>query len=616
MQKKNHLEYILPTFYGLSIFLFFGFLFPYHLHFQEQFQLFLFKNSFFMETCSRPGGFCNYTGQFITQFYISSFAGALLVSCLLIGIQQLTFAIMRRFYKVKYEGWSQPAGGLLFSFLPSLFCWYLLCDENWQIGGIIALLFALIAAFIGTFPKSQSSHRNYLLASIPVLYWIAGGIVIIYVILLIGYAWIDPRRPKPIILSISAVSFASILPFIAKFFLIQYPISRFWWGVDYLIFINNSPAFILYLWLMILLVVTGVLFFPKRRVFRNQTDRSFKRLFGYSALQFVVLLLAIYFVILKNAYPQNLSKEEIMAYDYHCRMRNWDKIIEMADRKSPTVPITVTCLNLALYKTGQLPDKMFHYFQNGPEGLLPTFKRDILLPMVGGEPYWYLGFVNTAQRFAFEAMEVFPDSRKSVRSIKRMAEANLLNGYHEVASKYISLLENTLFYSNWAKETRSFLYNEDKIDAHPEWGEIRRFQTDKDFIFSERERDMMLGIFFQQHLDNRMAYEYLLAYALLTKDIRNFSNFFVLEKDFEYAEIPQSYQEALVYIWGLNNNNMDSIPFQINQSVIQHVAAYANIYTSVQLPEPALRRQFSNTYWYYYHFREFNQVTSERPLQY
>ena len=438
----------------------------------------------------------------------------------------------------------------------------------------------------------------------------------LFVILLIVYAWIDPRRPKPIMLSLVAICFASCLPFVAKYFLKQYPLSRFWWGVDYLIYIDNSPALILYLWLLILLVIAGVLFFPKRQVHRKKTNDSLKRVIGYSVIQFLILMLVVYFVIMKNAYPQNLSKEEIMAYDYHCRMRNWDKIIEMADRKSPTVPITVTCLNLALYKTGQLPDKMFHYFQNGPEGLLPTFKRDILLPMVGGEPYWYLGFVNTAQRFAFEAMEVFPDSRKSVRSIKRLAETNLINGYYEVAAKYLSLLENTLYYRNWAIETRTFLYNEDKIEQHPEWGEIRRFQTDKDFIFSDRERDMMLGIFFQQHLDNRMAYEYLMAYTLLTKDIRNFSNYFGLEKDFNYTEIPKSYQEALVYIWGLNNNNMDSIPFPINQSVIQHVAAYANIYTSVQSPESALRRQFSNTYWYYYHFREFSQVNSERQLQY
>jgi hypothetical protein len=288
----------------------------------------------------------------------------------------------------------------------------------------------------------------------------------------------------------------------------------------------------------------------------------------------------------------------------------------MANRKSPAVPMTVACLNLALYKTGQLPERMFNYFQNGPEGLLPTFQRDFMIPMGGGEPYWYLGFGNTAQRFAFEAMEAFTDYQKSARAIKRLAETNLVNGYYGVASKYLYLLENTLFYRKWAKEARTFLYDETKIDNHPEWGEIRRFQTDKDFLFSSKEKDMMFGFFFQQHPDNRMAYEYLMAYALLTKDVRNFPDYFRLKKDFTYREIPKSWQEALVYIWGLTNNDLNAIPVPISNSVKQQALAYANTYTSMQSPEPALRNKFSKTYWYYFHFGKYNQLNTESPLQY
>ena len=260
---------------------------------------------------------------------------------------------------------------------------------------------------------------------------------------------------------------------------------------------------------------------------------------------------------------------------------------------------------------------MFDYFQNGPEGLLPSFRRDFMIPTVGGEPYYYLGFVNTAQRFAFESMEALPDYQKSVRSIKRLAETNLINGYYDVASKYLHLLENTLFYKKWAKETRTYLYNDTKINEHPEWGEIRRFQTDEDILFSSKEKDMMLGVFFQQHTDNRMAYEYLMAYALLTKDIKNFPLYFRMKKNFAYPEIPKSYQEALVYIWGLKYDVMDnSMPFAVRNSVKQGALDYAKIYTSMQSPEPMLRKQFSKTYWYYLHFRDYTQTNSENLLQY
>ena len=305
-----------------------------------------------------------------------------------------------------------------------------------------------------------------------------------------------------------------------------------------------------------------------------------------------------------------------MAYDFHCRMQDWDKIIEIADKKSPTIPMTVSCLNLALYKTGQLPEKMFNYFQNGPEGLLPDFQRDFMIPMVAGEPYYHLGFVNTAQRFAFEAMEAFPDYKKSVRAIKRLAETNLINGYYEAAAKYLNILEHTRFYKKWARETRTYLYNDAKIYAHPEWGVIRRFQTKDDFLFASNEKDMMLGIFFQQHPDNRMAYEYLMAYTLLVKDIKNFPTYFQMKKNFSYPQIPKSWQEALVYIWGLSNDDLNAIPFPIDNSVKQQVTAYAKTYTAMQSPEPVLQKQYSQTYWYYFHFRKYNQTKTEQSFQY
>ena len=613
MQRKNLIDYILPVAYGLCVFLFFWKLFPYHLPFQEQFQLFLFTKNYFLETCSHPGGFCNYAGRFLTQFFLFPFVGAMIISCLLTGIQQLVYAIIRRI--------SKHSAGLFLSFLPSLFYWYLLCDESYRAGGIIALLIALTVTLAGTFFKSQSVRRIYLFACIPVLYWLAGGVVILFIILLSMYEWRhckDVARRVSIInfrhvfTIIAAVCFAFSLPFIAKYFLAQYPLYRYLWGVDYVRFIAHSPVMIAYLWILIFIVVAGVSFLPNRKPNKIKFAHSVIQSLSYS----VILFLAIYFVIVKYAYPKYLYQEEIMAYDYHCRMKNWDKMIELADRKSPTEPMAISCLNLALYKTGQLPDKMFHYFQAGPEGLLRNFQRDYILPMIGTEPYYYLGFVNSAQRFITDAMSAIPDGQKSVRIFQRLSETNLINGYYEVASKYLHHLENTLFYRNWAKNTRSFLYDEAKIDAHPEWGEIRRFQIDIDFIYKENEKSMMLLKFFQHRPDNRMAYEYLMAYTLLTKDIRNFPHYFQLEKDFTYQETPKSWQEALVFIKEVSNNNMDTISYPISKPVMQEFAAYANIYTTFQSPEPALRKQFSKTYWYYLHFINFNRTNTESMLQY
>ncbi|GHT14168.1 hypothetical protein FACS189426_20110 [Bacteroidia bacterium] len=555
-----------------------------------------------METASTPGGIANYLGRFFTQFFIYAGLGAFIVSAFLLCIQQLLFAIVRRLKK--------DLSWTLLTFLPAIAYWYLLCDENSQFGGLIALVMSLAFAWLGTLFKSNRLRNIYLLVMIPAVYWICGGATALFAALILLYEWLmrKQKRKTTAWLAVAAALLVTVCPFIAKFFLQEYPLYRFWWGVDYIHFVYFPPTTMLFLWVLILLVVVAICLIPNVKKEKNQR---------------IALLINIIFIGLisflwvgKNGYAKNISKEEIMAYDYHCRMKNWDEIIRMADKKSPSVPMTVTCLNLALYKTGQLSEKMFHYFQNGPEGLLPSFRRDFMIPMVGGEPYYYLGFVNTAQRYAFEAMESLPDYQKSVRSIKRLAETNLINGKYKTAEKYLHLLENTLFYKAWAKETRTHLYDEAKINAHPEWGEIRRFRTHEDFLFSEREKDMMLGMLFQQHRDNRMAYEYLMAYTLLEKNTTIFHDYFRMPKDFDYPSIPKSYQEALIYIWGLSHDNLSDIPYPISNSVKQNVEEYAGIYTTSPAPEPLLKKRFQKTYWYYLHFREYKKAKIETQYQY
>jgi len=603
MLQLNRLHLLFTVVFGLGIFIFFYFFFPHHLHYREQFQLFLFTKSYFLETCSRPGGFSDYLGRFFTQFYLFVGLGALIVSLLLIGIQQLVYAVGRRI--------KETSAGWFLSFFPALFYWYLLCDENSQHGGVIALLLALVFSLLVTFIKSNPGRRICMILMIPILYWMAGGVVILMVALLLWYEWIKIKKDKLLLsfLSIVAVLLVIACPLVAKHFIVQYPIDRLVWGVDYLHYSNFSPFRIVYLWMLIVIITVSQPYFPKI------TNKSVRRL--VFPVQAIILILTAYILIWKIAYPYYVSREEIMAYDYYCRTKQWDKVIQMANKKSPRLPMTVTCLNLALYKTGQLPDRLFEYFQNGAEGLLPTFQRDFMIPTVSGEPYFYLGFVNTAQRFAFEAMEALPDYQKSVRSFKRLVETNLINGHYKIAEKYLRFLENTLFYKKWAKDTRTYLYNEEKINAHPEWGEIRRFQIQVDFLFSGKEKDVMLAVFFQQHRDNRMAYEYLLAHSLLMKDLQNFPLFFRLKKDFTYSVIPKSHQEAMIYIWGLSHNDLsDSIPFPVSNSVRQAVEVYARIYTSSQSPEPLLKQRFSKTFWYYLHFMQNNTSDQDTPYQY
>ena len=126
--------------------------------------------------------------------------------------------------------------------------------------------------------------------------------------------------------------------------------------------------------------------------------------------------------------------------------------------------------------------------------------------------------ITVAQRTVFEAQEAILDFQKSGRCYKRLAETNLILGSYEVARKYLTALQKTIFYRDWANETLPLLGNEEAIAKHPEYGRLRQFLYQEDFYFGDHVTAEMLEKLYFSHTDNRLALEYLKAYYMLTGD--------------------------------------------------------------------------------------------------
>ena len=83
--RKNALKYLnlgLSVLVGIGIFLFWYVAYPHTLSYQEQYQLFLWTGDYFLERVSLPGGFADWLGEFIVQFYYVEWLGALLLALL------------------------------------------------------------------------------------------------------------------------------------------------------------------------------------------------------------------------------------------------------------------------------------------------------------------------------------------------------------------------------------------------------------------------------------------------------------------------------------------------------------------------------------------------------
>lgn len=121
---------------GIVLYGFFALKYPYHLHFQEQYQLFEGTWDYFRTVAAVPGGFADWLGRFFTQFCYYAPAGAAILALLLCAVQLLTWAVCRRRTLAVYA----------LSFLPVAALAAFYCDESALMGGAVALSLSLGAA--------------------------------------------------------------------------------------------------------------------------------------------------------------------------------------------------------------------------------------------------------------------------------------------------------------------------------------------------------------------------------------------------------------------------------------------------------------------------------------
>lgn len=577
-----------PVILGIAVFLFFLLCYPFHIHFHEQYQLFLFSFDYFLELAVRPGGIAVWLARFLTQFFYYSWAGAVVIALLLVAVQQV-------FQKILLSLDNKPAW-IPLSYLLPVSLWILLLNENYMIASVVSVLITLIAVTL--YPVNGTSQRRTLcyFLTLPFLYWIAGGVSILYAVMLVIIKWSldrDKIRKINLLLHVlAALALAFSYPMLTSSFL-QYPLPKLILGIDYYRYYYYPFYFQYVAWAVPVAVLLIYLIFPAGR---EKKKRLLVSVLG-AALTGALAFAGLYFFT-------DRDKERAFAYDYHVRTENWQKVLKLAGSKAPASDLELSAVNLALAKTGKMGEDLFRYTQTGVEGLFPPYRRDFVSPLITSEVFFHLGMVNSAQRYTFDAMEAIPDFQKSARCYKRLAETNLINGQYGVAGLYLKFLRQTLFYAQWAGKAQNFAGNGERIDTHPVWGQARRFRYRDEMLFSPDGMHTMLGILCSQNSQNLTARDYLFSYLLLARDLESFVAAFDNFSDSLNGPIPLLYQQALALYWVQHHENFGQVPWNISEEIQTQIGKFAASYAQYTSSDPAklLRKEYGNTYWYYVFF--------------
>lgn len=580
---------LLSLLFGVAVVIFWAVPYVGGLCFQEQYQMFLFDSGYFLERIVLPGGLADYISEFLVLFYYMPVLGGAIIALLLMGIQTAVWGLMKQY------GARHDFPGYLLSFLPSIALWCAMGDQNVLLSFVVALFGALVIGWIHNRFHNRLVKVGFELVSTALVYWFLGPVVFLYAALMIGDT-LKNAKQKGNVFSGIGYSVCILVLTIAWILLttqtLQYPLYRIFAGLNYYRYpgaISPLP-FVVMVWAVVIPFLGMI---PCRQKSLQKLQQSKVVI----VLSYVLVIVASWFGI-KASFDE--MTYELIDYDFLVRTEQWDKIIEKAEKKPATTPLSVSCVNLALSQKGMLADRLFEFYQNGGEGLFPTFTRDMISPVSTAEIFFRLGMVNDAERYMFEAQEAIPNYRKSARLTRRIIECDIINGNYKVAAKLLRRLQKTLFYSNWANQTMALLGNEKAINRHPIYGKLRKYREKKqDFLFSDREMDQMLGLLFLNDNHNKMAYEYLMCYELLQRDMEKFMQYYPLGRFVGYDHIPRTFQEILIGNWMKTHSDPRTIPYSVDAQNVNNTLNFIQLY--MQNPkDPQLGQQpYVSNAWHY-----------------
>ena len=588
--REFAIEKLLLLLFGSGSLVFLGFFYNNHLYQKEQLQLFEVTFSYFFQMISHQGGLAIYLGEFFTQFFRIPFAGAIIITILILLLQRTTARML-----VIITGKSTL---ILFSFLPVIGYWILLLNDFYDLSGLTGLLISLTVACVYLNLTESRSRTISGLFLIPAVYWLTGGAYLVFALIIIVSETIfrlrgDKNRvPESLLVLMIYLLLTIFVPVITREFIITDTILQSYLSEAYYKIRIFFPLQLILIFVSFPLLILIRQFLPEHF--------SGKLLLRINLISVIILIgLSVWGVV----YYGDFKAEKVMAYENLVYSEEWVKIIDRAEKEQPSDPVSILAVNLALAESGQLSSKMFDFNQK-KNSLFPEYERRGMTPFIANEIFYHLGLINFAQMFALETIESTPDAKYPVRAFRRVAETFIINGQYDNALKYLTPVCHTLFYRRWAKDCMSYLYNEEKINAHPVWGPKRTFSSKYDFYYNSKQIDNALRYLLISNPGNRVAFEYLMAYYLLQKDFDGFIGNIHLADELNYNGLPLVWQQASAYIL----TRLSQVPPQleklrISNDVVNSIKLYAQLFSAEKQDTIKIKKEFGNTYWYYLHFK-------------
>ena len=563
--------------------------------------LFLCSMLFLKEQLVVPGGLLTWIGTWFTQFLYHPWVGVVMLCCwwlLLMFIVKRTFRITDRWTILMLI----PVALLLLTNMDLGYWIYMLkLRGHFFVSTIGTTAVAVLLWGFRCTPEKYHLRMVYLFVTCAIGYPLMGIYGLAATLLMGIWSWrLSDSRTEATICSIVAILSVIAVPlFCYRFIYYQINLDNIFWAELPLFFIteNHPTYYIPYYLLALFFVILAV---------TNKTDRQAAKpmkTFYYLVCQAVVAILlagSVYTFWMKD---ENFHHELVMQH----RIANldWTGVLEEAatQQDEPTRAI-VMMRNLALSRLGKQGDCMYLY-KNGSKAYDSPFGMRLML-VVGPLIYYQYGMLNYCNRLCMEMGVEFGFRTEDYQLLVNCA---ILEDDKPLARKYINILKQTMFYSDWAEQAEALLGHPDLIAKDPEREPITHMLHYKNTLGGDNgytEDFLMKQLVISTYTGDPIFQEQALLATLWTKDIKqfwyHFYNYIRLHPD---GPMPRYYQEA-AYLYGKigDRNDLDRLPFDAGiKDTFEHFMKSASKYNhkDVEICRQGLYPFYGETYYYDYY---------------
>jgi hypothetical protein len=337
------------------------------------------------------------------------------------------------------------------------------------------------------------------------------------------------------------------------------------------------------------------------------------------ARELAVVAVTAYAATLAIQDPAHANLRALGQVLYCSQQGLWSKILDqrrsrLFDRfpqeSSNTLLVISNSLYRALYHTGRLGSDMFSFPQvSDPEPLL--FRNSIMaiyFPVwaAGLDLYMDLGAVNMAEKIAGESME---NMGPHPSILYRRSLIQIAKGDKELAFVYLNKLRRMPLNANRAKGVLKDMNDNARLANNDEINHLQACMDRDDYTVwrgNMADEEKVLLNLLKANYRNKMAFEYLMAYYLLTRQpakvVQNMYRLAALG----YSEIPVLYEEAIVLNSHIDSFAVAQTKLPIRPQTYARFEQFAKEYDLYSQGVPGtketLYREFGTSYFFFHIF--------------